>query len=171
MSTLTAIGRNLSPIERAAIKQVVSDAQKSFGTIFAEASKADPENPALFHAGTKESGVTVHLGDLSEANIRELGKLKDATIKLESVLMAKVLEAMEKTVPKSEFDGPMGQMSKDMFRETFSQELAKKSGMGLSESLFRQLSRTFLGQQAATLLRANATQATPALETPNDKNP
>ena len=156
MSLLNQITRDLGPNEQKAVKQILGDAKREFANLFEAELAKDPTNPMVFHVGSEKEGITIHLNDISDQRLRELGKLQDSTSKFEAMLFAKMLEAMERTVPKSQFDGAMGQMGKDMFRETMSEELAKNSGAGVAATMFRQLARTFMGQEATTILRESA---------------
>lgn len=169
MSLISELSKNMSPAERRAVTQIVSDAKREFGKIFDQEMAKAPDDPVLFRVGDEKTGATVRLSDLSPQRLRELGKLQDSTVKFESILFSKMLESMERTVPKSPYDGPMGQMGREMFRETFSEELAKNTGMGIASTMFRQLARTFLGQEATSILRERAAQTNQ--ETKNDQNP
>lgn len=68
-------------------------------------------------------------------------KLKKALKDFEAVFMGQILKEMRKTIPKGGLfaSGPQENMMRDLLDEQWARELASGPGMGLAESLYRQM--------------------------------
>ncbi len=77
-------------------------------------------------------------------------KLKQVCSEFESILLGILYRQMKATVPKSEFF--LGSIARDVFESMLDdrliQEAAKSGGMGLAQSLYRQLSSLIKPGQA-----------------------
>lgn len=153
MNVLNAISSTIAkttPNQQRAIKSLVN----TF-----DAAMAKAENPVVFRKQIGDQKLELHLNDLKSESIAELGRLRDASEKVESLLMKQMLSVMQKSVPKSEFDGPMGDMGKDMLTDALSQDLTRSRSGGLADVMFKQFAEQILmGDLAAA--KGNATAGT-----------
>jgi len=159
--------RALSAVQIRAVNALVGTAKAEFGKLLDGAMNT--ENPVVYAIGKAPNMIQLKLKDLGEQQIAEIGKLKESTEQLEAVLVKKMIETMEQALPKNKMDGPMGDLAKDMFRDTFSNEIAVKNSMGISQQLFKQLSKLYLSQH--TTLASPKAEATATPETKTNENP
>jgi Rod binding domain-containing protein len=164
---ITQPQKALSAVQIRAVNELVGTAKAEFGKLLDGA--IDQANPVVYAIGKAPNMIQLKLGDLGEKQLAEIGKLKESTEQLESVLIKKMIETMEQALPKNKMDGPMGDLAKDMFRDTFSKEISVKNSMGISQQLFKQLSKLYLSQQTALVSQKAETTATP--ETKINENP
>jgi flagellar protein FlgJ len=80
-----------------------------------------------------------------ESSIQDSKPLHEACQEFESVFIAHLLKTMRKTVPKADVM-PHESLSEDIYRsmmdEALANAVARGSGVGLAEILYRQLSRS-----------------------------
>ncbi|MCE9557619.1 MAG: hypothetical protein K8R88_01580 [Armatimonadetes bacterium] len=133
----------VSPRDTRALDFLTKLANKSSGKI------AKTDDPTIFQAKLGEKTVTLKLNDLRQETVTQLGKLKEATEQLEGVLVKQLLETMQKSTPKNQFDGPMGDFAKDMFNQSMGDESGRKGLFGVGQTVFSQLSRPILNQEVA----------------------
>ena len=77
-------------------------------------------------------------------------ELVQAAKQFEAVLLAKVLEGMKNTIPKSGLlDSPTSNQMNDLFWFYLSKELGEQGGMGLWKDIYRQLAQSS-GPEAET---------------------
>lgn len=104
----------------------------------------DPDR-VVFRISTKDRpNLELKLKDLNEDAIRDLGKLRDSSEKLEGALVKQMLEAMQRTLPKNPLDGQMTQFAKDMMNQSLADDMGAKGTLGLGSILFRDMSNTIL---------------------------
>jgi len=108
-------------------------------------------DPTLFRVKLGETMVTLREEDIDSGVRMQLGKLKESSEQLEGVLVKQMFETMQKSTPKNELDGPMGDFAKDLFNQTISDESGRKSLIGVGRIVFEQLSRPILNQEIARL--------------------
>lgn len=152
MTTEFNINRLLNQVERRALNALADTTQQEFGKTLDAMAKAAggdsvKKNPVVYVQPFGNPPQAIHADDLSEKQIHDLGQLKDSAEKLEAVLVKNMLESMEKASPKESMGGEMGDMAKDMFRDSYSQEISVKNSLGLATTLFKQLSKVYLGQE------------------------
>ncbi len=81
-------------------------------------------------------------GKLNPELVKTNKELKEIAQNFESILIHKMLESMQKTVPKSGLlDSFAGDMYESMFYEEVANEMSKREGLGLAEMVYRELSR------------------------------
>ena len=73
-----------------------------------------------------------------EAKTRDL-KLQKAARDFESIFIAQVIKAMEKTVPKSDLQGSANTLPSMLFSTTIGKAVADQGGVGLAEMIYRAL--------------------------------
>lgn len=78
----------------------------------------------------------------NSADMKNEGALKKACKNFEAIILQQMLTAMRQSVPKSELldSGFSQDMYQSMYDENLSQELANGRGIGLADTLYRQLS-------------------------------
>jgi Rod binding domain-containing protein len=91
--------------------------------------------------------------DLSAKAKEELGKLGDATVKIEGIF---VRDLLNKMMPK-EFggEGPMGDFTRDQFTNAISDIVGKNGSLGIAKMFKNQLSESIYRTEAARLLTQN----------------
>lgn len=91
--------------------------------------------------------------DLSEKAKQELGKLGDATQKIEGIF---VRDLLNKMMPK-EFggEGPMGDFTRDQFTNAISDIVGKNGSLGIAKMFKTQLAESIYRTEAARLLTKN----------------
>lgn len=94
----------------------------------------------LQEAFAKKAEVSVKKGQTGADDSR----LREACTDFESVLLNYMFQAMKKTVGESGLfeDSFQKDMYESLFFENISRKIARERGMGIGESLYRQLSRT-----------------------------
>jgi len=130
-----------------------------------DAAMAQAENPVIFRKQLGDQKLELHLSDLKPSTLNELGRLRDASEKVEALLMKQMLSVMQKSIPKSEFDGPMGDLGKDMLTDALSQDLTKSQKGGLADSMFKQFAEQILMGDIAASKGKGAAQQTQTSET------
>ncbi len=85
-------------------------------------------------AGLKESSLST--------DTKKEGKLREACEGFEAILLKQLLTTMRKSVPKSGLleAGPGQEIYQDMHDDQLARSMAKGRGMGLGETLYRQVS-------------------------------
>lgn len=66
-------------------------------------------------------------------------KLRKAAKDFESIFIAQVIKAMEKTVPKSDLQSSSNTLPSMLFSTTLGKAVADQGGVGLSEMIYRSL--------------------------------
>ena len=99
------------------------------------------------HEAPQEELKTASLKDpeLTETQKKEEKKLRTAVQEFEAFFLSQLLKEMRKTIPDGglfEDDTQKEKIYNDLLDEDMSRYLAKGKGMGLAESLYRQMSRS-----------------------------
>lgn len=92
----------------------------------------------------QQKAKIAELEDLKEkANLKEEKELRGACQQFEGILLQFMLKEMRKTVPEEKlFHGGQGEsMFKDLQDQEIAAEISKSNRLGLSDVLYRQLSR------------------------------
>jgi Rod binding domain-containing protein len=105
----------------------------------------------IFRVKLGEQMFTLKESDLDSGVRAQLGKLKESSEQLEGVLVKQMFETMQKSTPKNELDGPMGDFAKDLFNQTLSEESGRKGLIGIGRVVFEQMSRPILNQEVARI--------------------
>lgn len=114
-------------------------------------ASAAKEDRSVFWAKLGGEMKKLNVEDLDPGTITSLGKLKESTEQLEGVLVKQLLDVMNRSMPKNQFDGPMSDMAKDMMSQSMADDLGKRGQFGLGASMYRQLSRPILSERLARL--------------------
>ena len=133
--------QKLSAIERRALSSLES--------LFGRSEKG-----VVFRQPSSDGELKIKAEDIPAKVVQDLGKLRDASEKLEALMVEKMLASMEKAMPKSESDGPMSNFARDMMRQTLGVEMARRNGTGLADSIYRQGAKAQLAIHAAKLKTA-----------------
>jgi len=104
-------------------------------------------NPVVFRKQLAGKEVELRLDDLNQTVKSEIVKLRDSSEKLEGLIMKQMLDVMAKSVPKGQFDGPMGDLGKDMLNDALAGDLTRSRKGGLADLVFKQFSESILTQQ------------------------
>jgi flagellar protein FlgJ len=97
-----------------------------------------------FHIGSSILKVDSQYSRADRSSIQNLKSLHEVCQEFESVLIAHLLKTMRNTVPKADVM-PRESLCEDIYRsmmdEALANAVARGSGVGLAEILYRQLSR------------------------------
>jgi len=133
-------------IKRAVGKEAVG---KSFSQLL------DNPDQTVFRIQTKgQPDLKLSIKDLNPSTLRDLGKLREASEKMEGALVKQMLEVMQKSLPKDKLDGPMSDFAKDLMNQSISEDMGAKGTLGLGSILFRDMSNQVLRQELATKMQA-----------------
>lgn len=81
-------------------------------------------------------------GKLNPELVKTNEELKKIAQDFESILIHKMLQSMQKTIPKSGLlDSFAGDMYESMFYEEVANEMSKREGLGLGDMVYRELNR------------------------------
>jgi peptidoglycan hydrolase FlgJ len=105
------------------------------------------------------SATPASVGGLSRAKKPEDSHLKKAAQDFEALFMTQMLQEMRKTIPDGGLFAKSGEnrMYESMMDEQLGYQLAQGRGMGLSQSLYRQLLRS--SDQAPAALAPHSQEA------------
>lgn len=113
------------------------------------------DRPDFAVAGSGGADLPAGAGHAKET-ARSLRAARD----FESVLLHKLLDEMQRTVPKSGLlDDEMGEQVQSIVSMHLSQEIASKGGIGLWQELHRQMEASFANGRAASGKYAAASEA------------
>ena len=132
-------------------------AKKYGGSGFSEAlSKIEDQVVLKLNSGDRAAELKV--SDLDKTARTELGRLKASTERTEAMLVKQLFDTMQQSHGKSELEGPMSDMARDMMHQSMSEDLAKNGSLGISKTLFDQMSEVILRQRLAAKLAAEKTK-------------
>ncbi|MCD6364945.1 MAG: rod-binding protein [Planctomycetes bacterium] len=97
-------------------------------------------NMALSSIPALAAGDLARAAGLEASNSRDARKTAEAAKDFEAVLLNKIMEAMERTIPKSGLlDGGATEQIRSMFWMHLADELADNGGLGLWKDIQRQM--------------------------------
>lgn len=90
--------------------------------------------------------------DLSKESVLEEKAKKDFAQKFESLIMNKLLESMENTIPESGFEkDSASKQVKGMYWMFMSQAISKEGGIGLADEIYNSLSNENKSSKASLI--------------------
>ena len=116
------------------------------------------EDQVVLKLNSSDRSAELKMSDLDKTARTELGRLKASTERTEAMLVKQLFDTMQKSLGKSEFEGPMSDMARDMMHQSMSEDLAKNGSLGISKTLFDQMSEVILRQRLAAKLAAEKTK-------------
>lgn len=154
-------GRAMQTLRRKALDALRREDPAKFETVLQSArsrqGQLDSDLTVLRSPSVDGSaGARLTLANLGADARRELGRLQEASEKLEAVMVKQMLAQMRRSVPQSPLDGPMGDLAKDMLDQAMSEHLAQTGSVGIATMLFDQLSQRLLQQEAARAAQSTA---------------
>ncbi|MBS1705330.1 MAG: hypothetical protein JST40_05615 [Armatimonadetes bacterium] len=161
MALTGPIGTQLAPVDAMNVVAAKGDrkpAPNEVRAIQALTGKVGSDDAVLYTTKIDGKELTLKLSDLTPETRQELGKLKQASEQFEAVLYKQMLAAMDHAASKDKFSGAMADMSKDMFRESMSEELSRTNPQGAGTVMFKQLSHQILNAEIYRLAQAGATE-------------
>lgn len=103
------------------------------------------EKPSPTASGSTQVDPTVQ---------RRLDALKEASGKVEAMLIKEMVAKMRASVPKTAGSTNMAQISEEMMDTAVAESIGKQANMGIAQAIYRQLAKTVTDQAAKTALEA-----------------
>jgi len=133
-------------------------------TVIAQVMKHDPPTPARRHASTPIHGIHKFTAKMNDAVANRTHvqarppqehrdkRLWHASLQFEAMMFQQMMASMRKTIPSSGFvhTGFAEDVQGSMFDQVVAKDAAKQGGLGIANSIYRQLSHADTAQHSGT---------------------